>query len=443
MTLYRIAGATVDSEWPEFQATLDACYVRKERPICMCQSIGPQMYLSKVAGHVFIKRMPNSGGQHAPDCESYEPPAELSGLGQVLGSAIEENVDDGMTTLKLGFSLTKGSSRAAPTGEAAEADSVKTDGNKLTLRGVLHYLWDQAQFSKWTPNMQGKRTWYVVRKFLLQQAQAKRTKGQDLAEILYVPEPFRPDDKEAIAQRRMAQFARITGAHKGGRRLNMVIGEVKELGQSRYGYKVVLKHVPDCSFMLNEDMHKRLLKRFAAEMGLWDAATDVHLVLIGTFGVSASGVATLEEAALMACNEHWIPVESLYDKNLVDHLIEKGRRFGKGLRYNLPSSRPLASAVLFDTEPTTALYILPPGAEEDYEAAVTELIDGSEIASWTWRAGEQAPPELPPIAPAPYRPAAKRPSPAPAPQAIPAPAAPKGAGKPAGEPQRPASTPNG
>lgn len=406
MANYRIGNVNVESDSPEFAPALESAYTRKERPRCHCQVAGVEMYVAKIGGRHFVKRMPNSGALHAPGCESYEPPPELSGLGQVMGTAIEENVDDGYTAIKLGFSLSKGGTRAPPSGPSIESDSVKTDGNKLTLRGMLHYLWEQAGFNRWSPQMDGKRSWYVIRKFLLQNAQAKRAKGQELADILFVPEQFRPDDKDAIAQRRFAHFARIAGAHKSGRRLNLVIGEVKDIGQSRYGYKVVLKHLPDAPFMLNEDMHKRLLKRFAVELGLWDAADDIHLVLIGTFSVGATGVASLEETALMVCNLNWIPIESMYDKNLVDHLIELGRRFGKGLRYNLPSSRPLAAAVLFDTEPlTTALYIVPPGSEDDYMGAVDELIAASALASWSWRAGEAQMPALPPVAAPPYRPA--------------------------------------
>jgi len=401
---YRIAERNVEADSPEFAAALEAAYARKERPRCMCNAGGVEMYVAKIAGRHFIKRMPNTGAVHSPGCESYEAPPELSGLGQVMGTAIEENVDDGYTALKLGFSLSKGGTRAAPTGASVESDSVKTDGNKLTLRGLLHYLWEQAQFNRWSPQMEGKRSWYTIRKFLLQHAQNMRAKGQELGDILFIPESFRADDKDAINERRRAHFARIAGAHKSGRRLNVVVGEVKEIGPSRYGYKVVLKHLPDMAFMLNEDMHKRLLKRFQVEMGLWDAAQDVHLVLIGTFGVNATGVASLEESALIACNSQWIPIESMYDKQLVDHLIEKGRRFAKGLRYNLPSNRPLASAVLSDAEPVTALYVVPPGAEDDYMGAVAELIAGSQMASWSWRAGETQMPDLPAPAPAPYRP---------------------------------------
>lgn len=400
MTTYRICNQSVEQDSPEWEELIERTYSAKERPVCLCMPGGVQMYVAKIAGKHFIKRMPNSGANHAPTCESYEPPAELSGLGQVLGSAIEENVDDGVTALKFGFSLTKGANRAAPTASGDETDSVKTDGNKLTLRGTLHYLWDQAGFSRWSPGMDGKRNWYVVRKFLHRAALDKRAKGQDLSDILYIPEPFRPDEKDAIAQRRHVQFGKIAGAHKTGRRLNLVIGEVKEITQSRYGYKVVLKHVPDTAFMLNEDIHKRLKKRFNVELGLWDASEDVHLVLIGTFSVGITGIASLEEVAMMTVDLNWIPVESMFDKMLVAKLIELNRRFVKGLRYNLPSSRPLASAVLSDTDPrATALYIVPPGAEDEYTNATQGLIQESDLLSWMWRAGEVEMPALPAAAP--------------------------------------------
>jgi hypothetical protein len=66
------------------------------------------MYVAKVDDKYLIKRMPNSGSGHAPACDSYEPPPELSGLGQVIGSAIQENPDEGTTALKFDFALSKG-----------------------------------------------------------------------------------------------------------------------------------------------------------------------------------------------------------------------------------------------------------------------------------------------------------------------------------------------
>jgi len=55
------------------------------------------MYVARLGEGFIVKRMPDTGSHHAPDCPSYEPPAELSGLGQVLGSAITEDPATGET----------------------------------------------------------------------------------------------------------------------------------------------------------------------------------------------------------------------------------------------------------------------------------------------------------------------------------------------------------
>ena len=177
----------------------------------------------------------------------------------------------------------------------------------------------------------------------------------------------------------------------------ILIGEVKEITQSRYGYKVIVKHVPDYHFMMPEDMHKRLHKRFSAELALWDAIDNSHLMLIATFGVSAAGVASIEECALMVTTENWIPYENTFDKELIDLLTSGGRRFVKGLRYNLASSQPLASVVLTDTQPQpTAMYIVTPGMSDAALKNLDELIAESKLQSWVWKAGQESMPPIPP-----------------------------------------------
>jgi hypothetical protein len=76
------------------------------------------MYVARLGasdGYI-VKRMPDTGSHHAPDCPSYEPPAEVSGLGQVLGSAITEDPATGETTLKLDFPMSKMPGRSTDTG---------------------------------------------------------------------------------------------------------------------------------------------------------------------------------------------------------------------------------------------------------------------------------------------------------------------------------------
>lgn len=397
MTTYRIEDKVYSAGSDGLSSALDAAKRHGVRPVCLCREPGQPMYIASVSGRLTLKRMPNSGGNHAPSCDSYEPPAELSGLGQVLGSAIQENPEDGMTALKLGFSLTKTSGRAAPVLSATESDSVKTDGTKLTLRGTLHYLWDQAGFNRWSPAMAGRRSWYTVRKYLLQAADGKTTKGSKLSELLYVPEPFSAEHKDEIAQRRMAFFSRATGrGANGSRSLLVAIGEVKEIASARFGHKIIFKHVPDAHFMLNEDLHKRLVKRFELELGLVGAVDGAHLIAIASFGVGDAGVASIEEIALMPVTENWIPFETNYDKLLIDKMTGADRRFVKGLRYNLASDRPLACMVASDTGPMpTAMYISTANGADSYHQALETLMTGSAMRSWIWRANEGEMPALP------------------------------------------------
>lgn len=396
MARYQLDAVVTDSADADFSAALARVHGTAVRPLCMCRNPGVEMYVAKINGGFFIKRMPSTGGNHAASCESYEPPPELSGLGQVAGSAIQEDPDSGTTALKFDFSLSKAAGRAAPTPSGKEPDSVKTDGNKLSLRGTLHYLWEEAGFNRWAPKMAGRRSWSVIRKYLLQSASDKTAKGTSLAELMYMPEPFAAEHKDAIAQRRLAQLGKCAAAEKGARRLMLVIGDVKEFAVARYGHKVVLKHAPDFHLMLADDIYKRIFKRFAVELELWNLLDVSHLVLIGTMSIGPTGVASLEEAALMCVSENWIPFESTADKMVLDALTAQGLRFMKGMRYNLSSTRPLACAVATDTVPhPTAMYVLPVSASEDYIATMDALIAESSLASWVWRVGDEPMPALP------------------------------------------------
>ena len=396
METYRFAGSVLSSVDPAFGASLAKAYSDKSRPVCMCMpSIGIQMYVCRFNDRFLVKRMPNTGSHHHPDCVSYEPPPELSGLGEVAG-AIQEDIDAGLTALKLDFKLSKIGSRSLPISSGAIAESVRTDGSRLTLRGTLHYLWEQAQLNRWTPGMAGKRSWFVVRKHLLLAAADKTAKGTALTDVLFIPESFSVEHKSEIESRRLAKLARTAMAAKGGHQLMLLIGEVKIIEPARYGHKLTIKHLPDMTFLIAEDLHKRMVKRFENEVALWSEDGSTHLLAIATFGMNPAGVALLEELCLVPTTANWIPIEHHADAQLLEKLTETGRRFTKGLRYNLANDRPLASVVLSDTAPTPgALYLVPPSASDGYQAALDELMQTSELTPWVWKTGEQSMPPLP------------------------------------------------
>lgn len=359
----------------------------------MCRVEGVEMYVARHGDGYIVKRMPDTGSRHTPNCPSYEPPAEFSGLGQLLGSAIIEDPATGETTLRLDFPMTKvpGRSQVPPAG--GTSDSVASGGAKLSLRGLLHYLWDQAEQTRWHPGFAGKRSWANVRRHLLQAAEHKLARGDALRARLYVPEPFSVEERDAINTRRLAQWQHAVAAAGKAQHLMLLIGEVKEILPARYGFKAIVKHVPDQAFVIDEQLYRRLGRRFEHELALWSNTDDMHMMLIATFGVSSSGVPTIHELSLMPATRQWLPVENGFEKLLLDRLVGENRSFVKGLPYNLARDSRIATAMLLDCEQVPWPLVLEPLDVAGTDTELTRDFPGGNV--WMWRPGVEPMPELP------------------------------------------------
>jgi hypothetical protein len=397
---YLIGGTRCEAGTPEFAEAIAAAHAAHQRPRCLCLTEGVEMYIARLAGTnegYIVKRMPDTGSHHAPDCPSYEPPPEVAGLGQVLGSAITEDPATGETTLKLDFPMSKIAGRSTMPPANGDSDSVASSGTKLSLRGLLHYLWDQAELTRWQPGFAGKRSWGTVRKHLLQAAENKIARGDSLRSRLYIPEVFSVDQRDAIVSRRMAQWSQAAAVPGKRQHLMLLIGEVKEIVPARYGFKAVIKHVPDQGFALDEPLYRRLGRRFEPELALWGAAEDIHMVMIATFSVSAAGVPTIAELSLMPATPQWLPVENAFEKQLIERLVGEARSFVKGLRYNLPPGRALAIATLTDCEGVAPLLVIVPAGVENTSSYVQDCGGSPDGRTplWAWHTVGDPMPALP------------------------------------------------
>ena len=121
------------------------------------------------------------------------------------------------------------------------------------------------------------------------------------------------------------------------------------------------------------------------------------LLMIGTFSQPMPGIFDLETCCLVNVNEAFLPFESVLENELLNALVE--RRFTKGLRFNLKASTPIATAILHDTATPTALYLIPPDADETAIAGFATLAASSpDTAEWTWNSKDVSLPPLPPPA---------------------------------------------
>ncbi len=396
-SVYEIGGQRFEAASRGFAEAIAQAHAAHHRPRCMCLVDGVEMYVARLAGAndgFIVKRMPNTGSHHAPDCPSYEPPPESSGLGQVLGSAITEDPATGETTLKLDFSMSKIAGRSAMSAASGDGDSVASSGTKLSLRGLLDYLWDQAELTRWQAGFAGKRTWSTVRKHLLLASENKIARGGSLRTRLYIPEVFSVEHRDAINARRMAQWSQAVAAPGKPQHLMLLIAEVKEIMPARYGFKAVVKHVPDQAFALDEQLYRRLGRRFESALALWGAADDLHMVMVATFNVAAAGIPTIVELSLMPVTRQWLPVEDGFEKQLIDRLVADGRSFVKGLRYNLGAESALASATLTDCDGSAPLLFVAHAGIED-RGWHLEVCDRS-VPAWLWHPSSEAMPSLPP-----------------------------------------------
>jgi hypothetical protein len=397
--IYDICGRRWAMGAPGFADAIADAFEQRQRPRCLCQrgedGQGIEMYVARLMDGYIVKRMPNSGSQHASSCLSYEPPAESSGLGQVLGNAIVEDPATGETMLRLDFTLNKmlGCARTPPAG--VECHSAASDGTKLSLLGLLHYLWDQAELSRWHPGFAGKRHWATVRRHLLAAAAPMVARGDPLVRRLYLPETFSVEQQDAINARRLAQWTHALAQPGKVNQLKLLIGEVKQLLPARYGFKVVIKHLPDQAFSIRERLFRRMERRFATELALWGADDEIRLVIIATFCVTHAGLPCIENLSLMALTPEWLPISNSYEAHLVRTLVHRRRSFVKTLHYNMQTGTNLASALLTDTHEVVEMFI-EADAEGQWNKA-SDRVPASSVTGvlWTWRPSQESLPRIP------------------------------------------------
>ena len=381
--MYMIDGRTYgEGEGAVLQGALARAHADRIRPLCTCKAPGIEMYIAKVGESYIVKRMPGSGHTHLARCSSYELPASLSGLGELLGNAIRTDSESGIVSLRLDFALTRRGALGAGAGGATDDASVRSDPAKLSLRGILHYLFDQARLTHWSPAMEKKRNWWVVRKHLMLAAEGKVAKGRGLSTRLFIPEPFSMERKGEIARRRQCVFAPLAVAENGAYPLMLVFGEVKELCRGRTGGKLLVKHMPDAPFFISEVLFWRATRRFSREIELWNAVESSHLIAAAVFGISSVGTASIEELVLMNVDERWLPFSDMNEKALLDAAVNQGRRFIKTLRYDANATVVIPSLVLVDGPDTRPLFIVPPDAPEGYLIASAATADG--LDAWHW-----------------------------------------------------------
>jgi len=386
-----IRGSILQSDEPGLQDALASIYETPERARCLCVPGGVEMYVA--FHHRYIsKRMPDTGSRHHPSCPSYEPMPEQSGLGELIGEAVLESA--GAVELRVDFAWSRQpSGRAAGGRKQSESGEVKAARRCMSLRALVHFLFERAGFNRWSPAMDGKRTQAVLHKYLMRAAEQVSAKGIVLGERLYVPEPFHEATRLEVAERRRQRLGLLRPIN-GVAPLAMVLAELKAAEPCPGGYRVWLKHMPDVPLLTSVKTWERIARTYAAVLEARDAdlGQRVHAVMAALIRTRREFTYEIDTATLILASEQWIPIEGVHELPLLLALVAARRRFIKPLRYDARYAAAFANALLLDTGgEATALHVLSPFLPAREREAKAEVLRHA-VDTWVWSTDGPMPP---------------------------------------------------
>ncbi|WP_038211145.1 DUF1173 family protein [Xenophilus azovorans] len=392
---FAIRGGVFMASDPGLQELLAAIHDTAERPRCLCVPGGVEMYVARHRRYV-VKRMPETGGDHHPSCPSYEPEGAFSGLGELVGDAVLEP-EPGRTELRVNFPWTRMAGPSVARGEAAPSSEIAVPRRRMSLRAVMHFLFERAGFNRWTPAMAGRRNQGVLHKYLVAAASEIEVKGIPLADRLYVPEPFSEGAKADIAKRRREKLA-ILQPHDGQAPLALVVGEFKACDRTDHACRIWIRHMPDTPLLMPARSWEQMARVHAPMLEARDADSGhrVRLMMAALIRARREFTYEIDTASLMLVSANWIPLEGIHESPLLDELVSRQRRFLKPLRYDALHTAVFPSVLLLDAGPQPIpLHILSPFAGAKERAAKERAI--ATAGAWAWRM-DQPMPELPALA---------------------------------------------
>jgi Protein of unknown function (DUF1173) len=275
----------------------------------------------------------------------------------------------------------------------ARKDDVSNTPTKFSLGALLHLLFDESGLSRWSPNMEGKRSWFVVRRELLKAAGSIVVKRRPLSDVLYIPETFDSNRVGAIKDERAKRLRRL--GQPGARMI--LIAEWMHAERVGLGWRVTFKHLPDVPAFVDQEVYEKLQSN---SKEAWECRTSAGIegaraVMIAAIARTPDIGLQIEAGSLICTSREWLPVSHPDDYRMVDHAVKEGRRFKKCLTYNLKSHHPVACLTLHDTS-SHATVVFVDRCGREFAPHFAELESRFGLASVGWAPHPIDPPSLPP-----------------------------------------------
>lgn len=392
-TRYFLKGRTYPAADPGLQDALAQVYGSPERPRCLCVSGGIEMYIARHAEYI-VKRMPDTGHLHHPTCPSFEPEPGMSGLGELVGEAIIEHSPD-QVEVRTDFAMSRLPGKAVPRGDAViDPAEVHAPRKRMSLRALLHFLFERAGFNRWYPAMEGRRNQGVLHKYLCEAARGVTVKGASLDERLYVPEPFRVELKDEIGERRRKKLALLLSPEDAVQyKMAIIVGEYNGSEPTAVGRRIVVKHMPDVPLYIENKAWERVERSYAATLQARDADVPKkpRVMMAALVYAKREYVYQVDTVSMMLTTDQWIPLDGLYELPLIEALQREQRSFMKPLRYDARSTAAFPNVLLLDCEGVPVPLHVVSALADAKEKALKVRALAIDPPHWIWNTDTEVP----------------------------------------------------
>jgi len=355
------------------------------RPVCLCKPQGVPLYLAHYKKY-YLKRMPNTGPEHAPRCPAFEPDPSQSGIGIYSNKAFIEKAD-GRISIKAAVPILIRNNSGSGNSTVRDPGSSCRLKTEFRMKGLMHLLWERAEFNRWLPRMKGRRHYTQVHKYIYEASSMVVLQRNALSTLMYIPEPFNKELIHEIEARRIALFRKLAKSSTGEPRRMLVLGELKNLVSGKEGIGIHLKHTPhSLQFWCDDQQANRIQRSIDFATPDWPSLNPAVKTIVLLTAARQNSRWIVHDMATMVTTKDFIPVNSLHEATIAEMLVEEGRCFYKPMGYDAKFPNYPSFLITDRGDSPIPLEITQPGKSTDLAAQYLRIAEYKENATryWNW-----------------------------------------------------------
>lgn len=381
MRLYLIGNQKISKGSSDFQRALENARDGNLKVYCLCCERQPDVTSVRVDGKFHVRRREKNSHLHSESCFHYCLPSTVSGHHTIMESVTDQK--DGNTALKVDFRL----SRRPPKFSSTPSDRCKGSVTRippkpLALKSFFQYAYEKSGLTEWMPGFSDKRFYGLFRKRVFDVSGNIIVSGGALSSRLFIPETYDRDRKDEQHRQAKNWFENLGGDRKY-KNFAIVMGEVNDIRETQYGGAVTLKHLYNLKFFVGAPEYIKISQKYNHAQSLIASCGGGHLLTIATCEWNGR-YPIIDEIDFICVNRNWLPFERVCEVQCFEHF--KNRSFSTTLRFNGSQKDLIASIVIKDTDPHTAVFVVEAGTDPDQVHEIEDWSKKCDMKSFIWNA---------------------------------------------------------